>query len=186
MKLTQHIKDRFGSKRGLVKELVHTLFLHMGFYKHLQKVPIKNVRRYVFICYGNICRSPLAEYAAKQHGANAISFGLHTRGADKADERAIDFALTMGIDLSPHATRPIDQYIPQDGDLLVGMEPKHAKELQELFGDRVAITLAGLWHPKKKAYIHDPYNASLAYFNTCEKTVLSCVDCLVKNPSAGM
>ena len=179
MFVTHYIKNRFGSKRGLLNAVTYSIRSLLGFYKKHQAVSLSKSTRFIFICSGNICRSPLAEYVAKQQGAQAISFGLHTRGGDPADPRAIDFAKTQGIDLTPHITQNISHYIPQPNDVLVGMEPKHAEELEALFGNSVPITLAGLWLNKKQAYIHDPYSANIHFFNVCEQQVVTAIKQLV-------
>lgn len=179
MFLSHYIKNKFGSKRGLLNAIACSIKSALGCYKKYQQVNLNNSTRFVFICSGNICRSPLAEYVAKQQGAQAISFGLHTRGGDPADKRAIDFAATQGIDLTLHITQNISHYTPQPNDLLVGMEPKHAEELEALFGNSVPITLAGLWLNKKQAYIHDPYNANIHFFNGCEQQVVTAIKQLV-------
>lgn len=179
MFITHYIKNEFGSKRGLLNAVNHFIKSMFGAYEKYQKVSLHKSTRFVFICSGNICRSPLAEYVAKQQGAQAISFGLDTRGGDRADPRAIEFAKKQGIDLTPHITQCIKTYKPQEGDVLVGMEPKHAQQLEQLFGNKPPITLAGLWLNKKQAYIHDPYNANAHFFNTCEQQVLRAVTQLV-------
>jgi protein-tyrosine phosphatase len=180
MGITQYIKDRFGSKRGLLNALKCATKLHFGRYRKYQGVSLVGTKRFIFICSGNICRSPLAEYQAKLKGANAISFGLHCRGGDSADPRAIGFAQKMGINLEIHKTQNIKDYKPQVGDLLVGMEPKHTQELEALLGNTVPITLAGLWLTKAQAYIHDPYNTNEEYFDFCEAQVVSAVAALVE------
>jgi protein-tyrosine phosphatase len=181
MIITQYIKNRFGSKRGFLNAFLCALKLRLGGYRLYQSVPLDKISRLIFICSGNICRSPLAEYVAKNCGAPAISFGLHCRGGDPADSRAITFAKTLNIDLTPHLTQNISTYIPQAGDLLVGMEPRHAQELEHLFGARVPITLAGLWLEKKQAYIHDPYNANSEFFDWCEHQVALAIESLTKS-----
>lgn len=179
MLFSHYIKNQFGSKRGLLNALIFSIKTKLGVYRQYQNLAVNNTTRFVFICSGNICRSPLADYVARNLGAKSISFGLHTRGGDKADERAILFAQSIGIDLNVHITQAISTYQPQAGDLLVGMEPAHAQELTALFGNRVPITLAGLWLPKKQAYIHDPYNSNAQHFNLCEQQVRTAVEQLV-------
>jgi len=143
----------------------------LGIYKKCEKVDLGNVRRLIFVCSGNICRSPLGEYVAKSQGVIAESFGLDTRGGDPADPRAITYASAQNIDLTSHRTRKIESYSPQAGDLLIGMEPAHYQKLKLLYGDQVAITLAGLWLKKPKTYLHDPYNTNVEFFNTCSSLV---------------
>lgn len=183
MFLSQYIKNQYGSKRGLLRALNFSLKTTLGFYGHYQNIAITKSTRFVFICSGNICRSALADWVARHLGANSISFGLHTRGGDKADERAIQFAQSIGIDMSAHVTQSISDYQPLAGDIFVCMEPAHARELEVLFGNRVPITLAGLWLPRKKAYLHDPYNSNSYFFNLCEQQVRAAVEQLVSKAS---
>lgn len=180
MMTTQYIKNRFGSRRGLMNAFIHAVRLRLGKYRAYQDIKLEEIKRLVFICSGNICRSPLAEYAAKNKGVDAVSYGLHCRGNDPADPRALNYGKSAGIDLIPHVTRNIKNYEPQEGDLLIGMEPAHAIELEVLFGNKVPITLVGLWLDKKKTYIHDPYGCCPEYFDFCELQVVLAVESLIK------
>ncbi|GGY82285.1 phosphatase [Cellvibrio zantedeschiae] len=153
---------------------------NFGAFDKYQNIQLSKVRRLIFICSGNICRSPLAEYVAKKNGVEAISFGLHCRGGDAADIRAINYGKTINLDLSTHVTQNIAQYQPKEGDLLVGMEPKHADELEQIFNGKVSITLAGLWLHKKQSYLHDPYGSGSIFFNYCEDQVVRAVESLAK------
>ncbi len=172
MVLKQYIENQFGSKKGLLQLFLTEVARHMGFYKQYNQIDFKKVNRLIFICHGNICRSPLGEVVAKNQGATAESYGLDTRGGASADPRAIAFGLQNKLILSNHITRHIKEYTPQPGDLLIGMEPKHATALKALYGNNEAqITLAGLWLPKPAAYLHDPFGANISFFNHCESLV---------------
>lgn len=174
---TGFIKNRYGSKKGLLRFCYYEVLRYLGFYKALTQIDLQQVKRLVFVCQGNICRSPLGEAVAKAQGSPATSFGLNTRGGDGADPRAIGWAKAQGLDLSSHRTQRVDQYQPQQGDLLVAMEPAHVKKLQASFSAApVQITLAGLWLKKPFAYLHDPYNTNIVYFERCE----SCVNEITK------
>lgn len=172
MSLSELIKNRFGSKKGLLRYCAYESLRIAGFYKSLTKIDFTRVERLVFVCQGNICRSPLAEAVAFKQGVPAISFGLDTRGGDPADPRAIAWAQANGYNLQQHITKRINQYVPQEGDLLIGMEPKHIRKLREKFGQSpVQITLIGLWLESPLAYLHDPYNSNSEYFSHCENYV---------------
>jgi Low molecular weight phosphotyrosine protein phosphatase len=62
----------------------------------------RNCERVVFVCTGNICRSPYAEAAARAHGINAVSCGTHTRTGLPADPVAIREAALRGRDMTAH------------------------------------------------------------------------------------
>ncbi|MEP4546041.1 MAG: hypothetical protein ABJ000_07665 [Saccharospirillum sp.] len=165
------INDRFGSKRGLLKYSLFEAKRMAGLYSSIKIARNTQPERFVFVCVGNICRSPLAEAMAKSKGYNAISYGLDTRGDDYADPRAIAFAQKHKLNLAQHRTRKIEDYIEYEGDLIVGMEPGHLLSLKgkNYMSD---VTLLGLYAPKAMAYIHDPYNTNSHYFSLCESTVI--------------
>ncbi len=178
MVLKQYIENQFGSKRGLFRLCVSEVNRHLGFYKQFSQIDFQKVNRLIFICHGNICRSPLGEAVAKNQGALAESYGLDTRGGDSADPRAIAFGVQHKLVLNNHVTRHIKEYKPTSGDLLIGMEPKHTNALKALYGNDIQITLAGLWLQKPVAYLHDPYNANTLFFNRCESLVKQAADTL--------
>lgn len=176
MSLSEKIKNQYGSKRGLLRYARFELLRLCGIYRSLTQIDFTKVKRLVFVCHGNICRSALAEAVARKHNLVAMSFGLDTRGGALADPRAVAWAKDNGYDLDQHITTRVDQYVPQEGDLLVGMEPKHVQQLKEVFAEKpVQITLAGLWLPKPFAYLHDPYSTNHSYFCMCEVNVASAV-----------
>lgn len=172
------INDNYGSKKGLLNYSLHESKRLLGFYSSLKVDRHANPKRIVFVCVGNICRSPLAEAIAKSRGYNAISYGLDTRGNDGADPRAIQFAAQNNLDLTGHRTRRIDEYKEQNGDLIVGMEPKHLKLLRKNKSNALE-TLLGIYRAKPRAYIHDPYNTNGCYFSQCEQTVWEATEALL-------
>ncbi len=170
--LARFISHRFGSKQGLLRFGTYELLRLVGGYRLCRRVNFAKVKRLVFVCQGNICRSPLGEAVARQHGVTAISFGLNTRGGDCADPRAVAWGHQQGFHLAQHVTTRLEQYKPQEGDLLIGMEPKHLRALRLQFAKApVQITLLGLWLEPPLIYLHDPYNTKAEYFSRCEALV---------------
>lgn len=166
------IKNQYGSKQGLMWHCIFFALHQVGFYNRFKKIDFSRVARLVFVCQGNICRSPLGEAVARSSGVRTCSFGLNTRSHDPADPRAVAWGVTRGYDLHSHLTTSIEDYVPEQGDLLIGMEPKHAKQLLLHFSDApVQITIAGLWLDTRRVYLHDPYNTNSSYFDLCEKKV---------------
>ncbi|WP_339668551.1 hypothetical protein [Dasania marina] len=178
--LSLAIKNHYGSKRGMLNYYKYQLLLKLGFYNKYKNIDFSKVKRFVFVCSGNICRSPLAEVVARQKGVNSVSFGLHCHGGAPADKRAILFAEQHGFDLTDHKARNITDYKPELGDLVIGMEPKHTHELELL--RHVAsekISLISVTKKKPQAYLHDPFNTNKCFFNKCEMEVVKSVEALV-------
>ncbi len=181
MLLKKNIKLHYGSNRGLYNFIKYKVFYRLGQYAQCKKIDWARVNRIVFLCHGNICRSSLAEYYARQLGANTISCGLACRGNDPADKRAIAFAADLGLDLTVHKTTNIKDVVFNHDDLLVAMEPAHLDGIKKHNAQKAQVTLAGLWsNNNKSAYIHDPYSAIDEHFSICGNKILGAVRGLVE------
>lgn len=169
------IYDRYGSKKGVLRHLFYKTLWLFGAFRPSKSIGRLKFQRLVFVCSGNICRSPLAEAYARHLGANAVSCGLHCTDNHPADPRAQVYAKKMGLDLSNHKTRHIRHFEFQTGDLIVGMEPKHLNELKKLPLNGACTVLAGTLSKNPRPYLHDPFNCSEEFFWLCEEKVLESV-----------
>tara|TARA_B100002003_G_scaffold182027_1_gene170197 strand:+ start:17531 stop:18061 length:531 start_codon:yes stop_codon:yes gene_type:complete len=167
--------ERFGSKKGFFLYLKHGLLTMAGNYRKFSVTLPEKGRRLVFICSGNICRSPLAEVYAASLGWEAASCGLHCRDDYPADPRAISFALKQGLDLESHKTIHVNRFRFDENDLIVVMEPAHIVEFQRAVGKDYQIALAGKFCKPANPYIHDPFNCCPEYFQLCEQKVMESV-----------
>ncbi len=102
---------------------------------------ISSVNTILFICYGNICRSPAAEYyfnyRAMQEGSNirARSAGIAARRGIPAAEEMIRLLEHNGINMQAHTARPVSRLFIDDADIILAMEENHANVLRERFPD---------------------------------------------------
>lgn len=171
------INDRYGSRRGLLNHWHFGVQYKLGQFAPCTNIDWSKVRNLVFICHGNICRSPLGEAVARQRfNLRAESFGLDCRDGAPADERAMQFARRSGIDLAAHESRHIRHYQPAESDLVIVMEPKHLSQLPGNIAGFAQITLLGLWKKSPWPYIHDPYSSKATHFDYCEQTVVNGVE----------
>jgi len=178
--LKSYLYNKFGSKRGLLNYSKYYIQQRFGMYMPLRRIQWERVQRLIFICQGNICRSPMGEAYAAHRGAVTESFGIDCAEGHPADPRAINYAASIGLDLSSHRTRNLRQLTPRQTDLLIVMEPAHLLAMRE--PAKIAqVTLAGLWLPKAHPYVHDPYCASQDYFQHCEDTVVKAVQGMLMN-----
>jgi protein-tyrosine phosphatase len=161
------VLDTYGSRRGMVLACAHTALYFAGAYRQHRAIDWGAVRRLVFVCRGNICRSPFAEIVARAHGLEAASCGLDTRDGKEAHPKAIAAAQRKGYDLSLHRATRIESIARKADDLFVLMEPSQIALGKRKLGAEHAYTLAGVWGTPPKPYIHDPYSAGDGYFDTC-------------------
>ncbi|MCS5583712.1 hypothetical protein [Marinobacter sp.] len=176
--MIQLVYTRFGSKNGLLRLLLYRLLSKLGIYSRLQvSLPADN-QRLVFVCSGNICRSPLAEVYARSLGREARSCGLDCSDGNPADPRARALAKKRGLTLDHHKTVNVKNFEFRDNDLVVLMEPRHIREFQRKVGKDFSLALAGAYCEKPTPYIHDPFNCSLEFFENCERTIMNAVNSL--------
>ena len=91
----------------------------------------------VFVCTGNICRSPMAEallrHELDQRGCNDVtvsSVGTWAYFGNPAMPEGIEAMKLMDIDMSQHSSRPVDQDELREADLIVVMTSVHVRELK--------------------------------------------------------
>ena len=82
----------YGTKKFLLSYYGHQAANSFGFFKKASDVNWSQITRLVFVCSGNICRSPYGEFYARKLGIDASSCGLHADDGGAANERAISVA----------------------------------------------------------------------------------------------
>ena len=126
-------------------------------------------RRVLFVCLGNICRSPTAEAVfrdlvqrqAAQLAIEVDSAGTHAYHAGSApDERAISAARRRGIDMSRLRARKVEAADFERFDLVLAMDEQNLQRLRQLapatHRDRVRLFLD--YAPQlERRDVPDPY-----------------------------
>ncbi|HEY0445811.1 MAG TPA: phosphotyrosine protein phosphatase [Allosphingosinicella sp.] len=167
------IQARYGTARGLIRLLLARLDQLRGRYRRFEAVDWRRVERLVFVCTGNICRSPYAERRAAGSGFPAASAALRGGSGQAADAGAQAAAIEAGLSLQSHSSLSVEDAGIKAGDLLVAMEPWQAWRLAEMFAEapEVQVTLLGLWSSPRRPHLHDPFSLSPEYFRTCFKAI---------------
>lgn len=125
--------------------------------------------RVIFVCTGNICRSPLAEALLvrelAERGADGFEVSSAGTGAwngTPASEGAYLVGLEHGLDLSRHRARPLTRDVVREADVVLTMSRHHRIRAQELGGEGRTYVLGeyvGLSGPE--AEVSDPFGSDL-------------------------
>jgi protein-tyrosine-phosphatase len=122
------------------------------------------IRCVLVLCYGNICRSPLAALELARHAAHVevISAGFHdhTNRASPAEWiAAVQQACTL--DLTPHRSRRVDSDLLSRADLVLVMDERNWQAMQEAYPQAmdktVLLGVAGRRGATAAACVPDPY-----------------------------
>jgi protein-tyrosine phosphatase len=96
-------------------------------------------RSILFVCTGNICRSPTAEGVLRTLAAQAgIELRIESAGlgdchvGQPPDERALHHARTRGYDLSAQRARQVRPDDFADFDMILAMDRGHLRALQRM------------------------------------------------------
>ena len=145
--------------------------------------------RVVFICTGNICRSPTAEALLrekwKQSGYDGLivsSMGIHGLDKQEASENAKNVCKENDIDLSEHRSRRLDIPELESADIIFSME-KVQKEFLKLFFPKFddKSFLLGAWPAKetRKSDIKDPMGSTLKTYKQVYKIINEHIDRII-------
>lgn len=160
--------ELYGGRRAYAAHLSARALYALGKFRSAENIAWDAIARLVFVCHGNICRSPYASARARALGVKAISFGLDASDGMHADESASQNALVRRLDLSIHCSARLRAPVLAQGDLIVVFEPGQLSRMREKsIAGLAGITLLGIWTQPTRPYIHDPYGRSDRYFQSC-------------------
>jgi len=143
-------------------------------------------RKVLYICLGNVCRSPYAEVASRRDAAlwyPSVPIWLSAGfiGPDRpSPPLAIEVAAERGAPLDVHRSQAVTRDHVFDSDLIVVMEAYQAEELAVRFGRRRRVVVLGDFDPEPIAMrtIPDPWNKAREEFVTSYERIDRCLAAL--------
>lgn len=149
----------------------------------IRRAPLpSNVQSILFVCKGNICRSPFAEHLAARlldeagrRGVRCASAGLAVSAEGVSPKHAVEAARAFGIDLDGHRACQLTEEMMEEYDLVVVTEVPHVEILRRRHPSamhRVALLpLYGRERTDRHGYarynIADPYGKAADVFAVC-------------------
>lgn len=149
------------------------------------------MKKILFICTGNLCRSPLAEGILKKKleekgmdGFAALSAGIHSLTGEPAAELAVQVAALRGVSLSKHVAHQVTRSMLEGTNLVIAMESYHLQRCRAILGDaeRKCHLLTDFGPPEIRGRdIRDPYGQAFETFLATYDEIERCVDGLVEH-----
>jgi protein-tyrosine-phosphatase len=129
----------------------------------------------LFVCTGNICRSPMAEYLARElEQEDEISFvsaGTSTHSRIEPSEGTRHVMDQLGIDLRSHRSQSVWE-IGADADVIYALSREHLDAMTARWPDRAdAIHLLRI----DESSIADPYGLDLDSYRSARDEIAAAV-----------
>lgn len=141
----------------------------------------------LFVCSGNICRSPMAEgylrykipskYKTMVRIQSAGTLGIEKAPASLA---AADIMRESNVDISNHVSQGINYNLVENSDLILTMEMEHYNFIKKQYrpsGDKLQLLGdIGSTEPCSDNGIFDPVGGNLDTFRDCRNLIINEID----------
>ena len=175
------VEMTYGIKRTAIAKRIENLTRN-PYLQKVKNIDPDRVKRIVFICVGNICRSPFAEAVAisDENNLQIISMGLEASGIHSPDPVAIKVSKEFGYNMEHFCSSKFDAEKLTSSDLLVVMEIFQLKMIDKVVREvGCQVTLLGAWDDPPSLSIDDPFGRTEPRFRVIFSKIKSCVHNLI-------
>lgn len=144
---------------------------------------ISRAHSMLFLCYGNINRSALADVMirayAEDSGIAVASAGFHEASGRAADPVMVEIAARHGLPMSHFCSSYVTQKLLQDSDIIFVMEKSHYDRLlaaDEALATKIFLLGASQGRSGFAAEIADPYGRAREHYMACYERIAEGID----------
>ena len=141
---------------------------------------LQRAHRVVFLCWGNICRSPFAAAYARQVWPSNLeisSRGLHYQQGRTSPADAVEAASLCHIVLHEHRSSMISAEEVIQSDVIICFDELIRKEFLDRFPQAAAKTVRfGMLRPQGPLTVEDPFGGNLSDFSNAYAQIAATID----------
>jgi len=152
---------------------------------HRRKVP-QGARSFLFVCFGNIMRSPMAEAMLQRalaerglKGMQVKSAGIHASPGTEAHPRARIAARELGLPLDDHRSKILIPAMVEEADAIFAMDFQNKAELLTSYPEsKGKIFMLGAYIESRADHceIPDPFFGDQDEARRCYGVLQTCID----------
>ncbi len=143
----------------------------------------------IFVCTGNTCRSPMAEYLLKEmlseeqlNKWEILSAGIHTYPDSPGNKKMYQVLSEEGIEVEEHLSRQLTEELIQETDLILTMTEAQKKYVKQIIEEANNIRLFTLneFTGNNGINIDDPFGQPLDVYREARNKIKKSLEKLVK------
>ena len=177
------LKSYFHRTLALSREKAFFSRQRRAWRKGVVAAAVANAGSMLFVCYGNINRSALADVMvrayAEDSGISVTSAGFHQQDGRPADVVMADVAAQFGVDMRAMRSVCVTTQMLHDSDIIFVMEKSHYDRvcaMDSSIADKVYLLGAHSNAAEWPAEIADPYGRARTDYLACYERIAEAVD----------
>lgn len=142
----------------------------------------------LFVCTGNICRSPMAEALLRHHlplGTpwHVASAGTSAFDGDEASDGTVEALAEAGVNLPAHRSQRLTAELVRKAQVIVALTRAHRDDILERFPEaaqRVFLLKSFDSRAGDDKDVPDPIGCDLSVYRRCRDTIVAAIPGLVE------